>query len=39
MMRDLRYTSTDVTEKVNKTMNYRFLEAVTGKPKTELGYK
>ncbi|MFG1426799.1 ABC transporter substrate-binding protein [Roseixanthobacter glucoisosaccharinicivorans] len=38
MMRDLKYINTDVTAAVEKHMDYRFLEAVTGKPKTELGY-
>ncbi|MBD8475139.1 ABC transporter substrate-binding protein [Pseudomonas sp. CFBP 8770] len=38
MMRDLKYISTDVSEQVEKNLDYSFLEAVTGKPKTELGY-
>ncbi len=38
MMRDLKYISTDVTAQVQARMDYRFLEAATGKPKTELGY-
>ncbi|MGE6323543.1 ABC transporter substrate-binding protein [Pseudomonas oryzihabitans] len=38
MMRDLRYINTDVTEAVDKNLDYSFLEKVTGKPKTELGY-
>ena len=38
MMRDLKYINTDVTAAVDKNMDYRFLEAVTGKPKFALGY-
>lgn len=38
MMRDLKYINTDVTGAVEKNMDYRFLEAVTGKPKSALGY-
>lgn len=38
MMRDLKYISTDVSQQVEKNLDYSFLEAVTGKPKTELGY-
>lgn len=38
MMRDLKYISSDVSAAVEKNMDYRFLEAATGKPKTELGY-
>jgi len=38
MMRDLKYINTDVTAAVEKNMDYRFLEAVTGKPKSALGY-
>jgi ABC-type nitrate/sulfonate/bicarbonate transport system substrate-binding protein len=38
MMRDLKYINTDVSAAVEKHMDYRFLEAVTGKPKSELGY-
>jgi ABC-type nitrate/sulfonate/bicarbonate transport system substrate-binding protein len=38
MMRDLKYISTDVSAAVEKNLDYSFLEAVTGKPKTELGY-
>jgi ABC-type nitrate/sulfonate/bicarbonate transport system substrate-binding protein len=38
MMRDLKYINTDVSAAVEKNMDYRFLEAATGKPKTELGY-
>jgi len=38
MMRDLRYINADVSAKIEKNMDYRFLEAVTGKPKTDLGY-
>ncbi|WP_407310250.1 ABC transporter substrate-binding protein [Pseudomonas sp. nanlin1] len=38
MMRDLKYISTDVSQAVEKNLDYSFLEAVTGKPKTELGY-
>ncbi len=38
MMRDLKYVTNDVSALVEKNMDYRFLEAATGKPKTELGY-
>jgi hypothetical protein len=38
MMRDLRYINGDVTAAVEKNLDYRFLEAVTGKPKSALGY-
>ena len=38
MMRDLKYISTDVSGPIEKNMDYRFLEAVTGKPKSALGY-
>lgn len=38
MMRDLKYINTDVSAAVEKNLDYRFLEAATGKPKTELGY-
>jgi ABC-type nitrate/sulfonate/bicarbonate transport system substrate-binding protein len=38
MMRDLKYINSDVTAAVDKNMDYRFLEAVTGKPKSDLGY-
>ena len=38
MMRDLKYINSDVSAAVEKNMNYTFLEAATGKPKTELGY-
>ncbi len=38
MMRDLKYINSDVTAAVEKNLDYRFLEAATGKPKTELGY-
>ncbi|HBK04358.1 MAG TPA: ABC transporter substrate-binding protein, partial [Acetobacteraceae bacterium] len=38
MMRDLKYINSDVSAAVEKNMDYRFLEAATGKPKTELGY-
>jgi hypothetical protein len=38
MMRDLKYINSDVTAAVEKNMDYRFLEAATGKPKSELGY-
>ncbi|MDB5878963.1 MAG: transporter substrate-binding protein, partial [Variovorax sp.] len=37
MMRDLKYISTDVSGPIEKNMDYRFLEAVTGKPKSALG--
>ncbi|WP_436297212.1 MULTISPECIES: ABC transporter substrate-binding protein [unclassified Variovorax] len=38
MMRDLKYINTDVTAGISKNMDYSFLEAVTGKPKSALGY-
>ena len=38
MMKDIRYISRDVSAEVEKHMDYSFLEAATGKPKTELGY-
>jgi ABC-type nitrate/sulfonate/bicarbonate transport system substrate-binding protein len=38
MMRDLKYINTDVTAGITKNMDYSFLEAVTGKPKSALGY-
>ena len=38
MMRDLKYINSDVSAKIEKNMDYRFLEAATGKPKTALGY-
>ena len=38
MMRNLKYINTDVSETVEKNMDYSFLETVTGKPKSELGY-
>lgn len=38
MMKDLKYITNDVSGLVEKNMDYRFLEAATGKPKTELGY-
>jgi ABC-type nitrate/sulfonate/bicarbonate transport system substrate-binding protein len=38
MMRDLKYISSDVSAAVEKNMDYSFLEAATGKSKTELGY-
>jgi ABC-type nitrate/sulfonate/bicarbonate transport system substrate-binding protein len=38
MMRELRYINGDVTAAVEKNLDYRFLEAVTGKPKSALGY-
>lgn len=38
MMRELKYINTDVSAAVEKNLDYRFLEAVTGKPKSALGY-
>jgi len=38
MMRDLKYINSDVSAAVERNMNYTFLEAATGKPKTDLGY-
>jgi ABC-type nitrate/sulfonate/bicarbonate transport system substrate-binding protein len=39
MMKDLRYISKDVSDKVGKNMDYRFLEKATGKSKNDLGYQ
>ncbi|SMH48319.1 ABC transporter substrate-binding protein [Azospirillum agricola] len=38
MMRDLKYITRDVTADAEKNIDYRFLEAVTNKPKSELGF-
>lgn len=38
MMRELNYIGSDVSEAIEKNMDYQFLEAATGKPKAELGY-
>ncbi len=38
MMRDLKYINGDVAAKIQQNMDYRFLEAATGKPKAQLGY-
>ncbi len=38
MMHDLKYANSDVSDAVQKNLDYSFLEKVTGKPKTELGY-
>ncbi|MEH3086573.1 MAG: ABC transporter substrate-binding protein [Xylophilus ampelinus] len=38
MMKDLRYINSDVSDAVEKHLDYRFLEAATGKPKSALGY-
>ncbi|KLN52053.1 ABC transporter substrate-binding protein [Variovorax paradoxus] len=38
MMRDLKYIGSDVSAQIEKNMDYRFLEAATGKPKSALGY-
>jgi ABC-type nitrate/sulfonate/bicarbonate transport system substrate-binding protein len=38
MMRDLKYINSDVSTAVERNMDYRFIEAATGKPKIELGY-
>jgi ABC-type nitrate/sulfonate/bicarbonate transport system substrate-binding protein len=38
MMKDLKYVATDVTPVIARTMDYSFLEAVTKRPKDELGY-
>lgn len=38
MMRELKYINSDVSAKIEKNMDYQFLEAVTGKPKSALGY-
>nr|WP_263324467.1 ABC transporter substrate-binding protein [Neobacillus sp. Marseille-Q6967] len=37
MMKDLNYIQTDVTEKAEKNMDYRFLAKATGKTEKELG--
>ena len=38
MMRDLKYINSDVSAAVEKNLDYRCLEAATGKPKSDLGY-
>lgn len=38
MMRDLKYISHDVSAAAEKNLDYKFLETVTNKPKTELGF-
>ncbi|WP_343592360.1 ABC transporter substrate-binding protein [Paracidovorax wautersii] len=38
MMRDLKYINSDVSAAIEQHMDYRFLEAATGKPKSALGY-
>jgi ABC-type nitrate/sulfonate/bicarbonate transport system substrate-binding protein len=38
MMRELKYIGSDVSAQIEKNMDYRFLEAATGKPKSALGY-
>ena len=38
MMKDIHYISKDVSAAMDKHMDYSFLEAATGKPKTALGY-
>jgi ABC-type nitrate/sulfonate/bicarbonate transport system substrate-binding protein len=38
MMHDLKYVNSDVSDAVQKNLDYSFLEKVTGKPKTQLGY-
>jgi ABC-type nitrate/sulfonate/bicarbonate transport system substrate-binding protein len=38
MMSNLKYINSDVSAAVEKNMDYHFLEAATGKPKSELGY-
>jgi ABC-type nitrate/sulfonate/bicarbonate transport system substrate-binding protein len=38
MMRELKYINSDVSAAVEKNMDYRFLEAATGQPKSALGY-
>ncbi|MFC5519938.1 ABC transporter substrate-binding protein [Polaromonas jejuensis] len=38
MMRDLKYIQSDVSAAIEKNMDYRFLEAATGKSKSALGY-
>lgn len=38
MMYDLKYLRTDVTPKVDKAMDYSFLEKVSGQPKAAMGY-
>jgi ABC-type nitrate/sulfonate/bicarbonate transport system substrate-binding protein len=38
MMHDLKYVNSDVSDAVQKNLDYSFLEKVTGKPKAQLGY-
>lgn len=38
MMYDLKYLRTDVTPKVDKAMDYSFLEKLSGQPKAAMGY-
>lgn len=38
MMRDLKYTSRDVSADIDRNMNYKFLSEATGKPANVLGY-
>lgn len=38
MMHELKYVSSDVSGAVQKNLDYSFLEKVTGKPRTQLGY-
>lgn len=38
MMRDLKYTSRDVSADIDKNMNYKFLSEATGKSAGALGY-
>ena len=38
MMRELKYINSDVSAAIQKNMDYRFLEAATGQPKSALGY-
>lgn len=39
MMRELKYINSDVSAAIQKNMDYRFLEAATGQPKSALGYR
>lgn len=38
MMRELKYVNNDVSSVIEKNIDYRFLEAATGKKKSELGF-
>ncbi|ABE36640.1 NMT1-like family protein [Paraburkholderia xenovorans LB400] len=38
MMHELKYVNSDVSDAVQNNLDYSFLEKVTGKPKSQLGY-